>query len=124
MLVQNILSFEDFNNYLDKNKYIILNVGAKWCKPCVALKPQLEKFVNVIDKFEFIYLKLDYGIFEEEQEEFSKILNINKIPLTIFIVNGNVEESIISSDFSIVSKKIFEFINKYKEENFSNTQEF
>lgn len=124
MLIQNILSFEDFNNYLDKNKYIILNVGANWCKPCVALKPQLEKFVNVIDKFEFIYLKLDYGIFEEEQEEFSKILNINKIPLTIFIVNRNVEESIISSDFSIVSKKIFEFTNKYKEEDFSNTQEF
>lgn len=110
MLIQNVMSYDDFLNYVNNYKFIIINISAKWCKPCVALKPQIEKFVNVIDEPDFIYLKLDNSIYDEEVE-FHKYFILKSIPYFSFIKERNIIDSFTNSDFNFVSKKIFNFIS-------------
>lgn len=123
MLIQNITSYDDFNHYLKNYKYIIVNISAKWCKPCIALKPQLEKFVTVINEIDFIYLKLDNTIYEHEQD-FEHFFNLKKIPYFSFIKDSNIVNSFVDSDFKNVSKKIFDFIMIEKENEKKNYENF
>jgi thioredoxin-like negative regulator of GroEL len=113
MLIQNVMSFDDFLNYVNNYKFIIINISAKWCKPCVALKPPLEKFINVINETDFVYLKLDNSIYDEEQE-FHKYFILKGIPYFSFIKEGNIIDSFINGDFNFVSKKIFNFVSSQR----------
>lgn len=115
MLIKSIFSYDDFNNYLEKYKYIIVNIGAKWCKPCELIKPQIEKFVNVINEDNVIYLKLDNSIYEDNIK-FHRFFNLKKIPYFILIKENNILESFVSGDFNFVSKKIFEYVTNIKNE--------
>jgi len=108
MLIQNILSYEDFKSYLERYKNIIVNISANWCKPCMAIKPQIEKFVTVIDNSQIIYLKLDNAIYDEFPE-FNTYFNIKKIPYFALISEGKIIDSFNSGDFIYVSKKIHDF---------------
>jgi thiol-disulfide isomerase/thioredoxin len=108
MLIQNILSYEDFESYLKRYKNIVVNISATWCKPCMQIKPQIEKFVSVIDNSQIIYLKLDNAIYDEFPE-FNNYFNIKKIPYFALISEKKIIDSFISGDFIYVSKKIYEF---------------
>ena len=55
MLIQNIISFDQFKQYMQNYKYVIVNIGASWCKPCNLIKPHIEKFISVMDEIEYIY---------------------------------------------------------------------
>ena len=110
MLIQNVMSFDDFMNYVNNYKFIIINISATWCKPCVALKPLIEKFVGVIDESNFIYLKLDNSIYDQEVE-FHKYFLLKSIPYFSFIKEGNIVNSFTNSNFNFVSKKIFSFVS-------------
>jgi len=129
MLIQNIMSYEDFKSYLLKYKYIIVNISAVWCKPCMSLKPQIEKFVSVIDNSDYIYLKLDNAIYDEESE-FNSFFNLKKIPYFACIKDGKITDAFVSSELPFVSKKIFDFISKErieetkKYESFDKTDDF
>jgi thiol-disulfide isomerase/thioredoxin len=124
MLIQNVLSYEDFTHYLENYKYIFINVYATWCKPCKEIKPLIEKFVSVINKSEYIYLKIDTTVLEENID-FSNYFKINKIPYFAFIQDKKTQESFESPDFMIVSKKIHEIINnKDKEEKDQLSENF
>lgn len=115
MLIQNITSYEDFETYLQKYKYIIVNISATWCKPCIALKPHIEKFVSVIDEIEFIYLKLDNNIYDTDNR-FEIFFKLKKIPYFSIIKNEKIIDSFVSSDFSIVSKNIYDIVASKKNE--------
>lgn len=123
MLIQNIMSYEDFKSYLIKYKYIIVNISAVWCKPCMSLKPHIEKFVSVIEDSDYIYLKLDNAIYDEESE-FNKFFNLKKLPYFSYIKDGIIVNSFVSGDFPFVSKKIFDFISKERIENNKKYESF
>ena len=110
------MSYEDFKNYLLKYKYIIINISAVWCKPCMLLKPKIEKFVSVIDNSDYIYLKLDNAIYDEESE-FNTFFNFKKIPYFACIKDSKIIDSFVSGDFPFVSKKIFDFVSKERVED-------
>lgn len=114
MLIQNILSYIDFINYLNQYRYVIVNISATWCKPCKIIKNPLEKFISVIDNPEFIYLKLDSSIYEE-YKEFDLYFGIKQIPYFSFIKEGKIIDSFISGDFGFVSKRLFRLMSNNKE---------
>jgi thiol-disulfide isomerase/thioredoxin len=120
MLIKDISSYEDFEEYLEKYNNIIVNISAKWCKPCQEIKIPLNKYINVIKEDKCIYLKLDNEIYETD-DRFNNYFNMKKIPYFIFIINKEIKESFVSSDFMIISKKIYDFIN---ENNFTNNTDF
>lgn len=113
MLIQNIISYEDFSNYIKNYKYVIVNIGASWCKPCIAIKPKIEKFVSVIDESDYIYLKIDNSVYEEDSE-FDNFFSLKKIPYFAFIRDGNNIESFVNGDFDFVSQKIMLFIQNQR----------
>jgi len=117
MLIQNILSFDDFKTYLDNYKGVIINISAEWCKPCAIIKPQIEKFISVIENSDVIYLKLDNSIYDEDYR-FDSFFNLKKIPYFAFISQNQIIESFISADFMYVSKKIHGFQSKFTEISF------
>ena len=118
MLIQNIKSYDDFTNYMNTYKYIIVNISASWCQPCISIKPHIEKFVSVIvdenDENKFIYLKIDNSVYEK-YVEFEKFFKINKIPYFGFIKNNKIVDAFVSGDFKFVSKKIFDNISNEKD---------
>jgi len=116
MLIQNIISFEQFKDYINNYKYIIVNIGATWCKPCIVIKPQIEKFISVIDEMDYIYLKIDNLIFDEDIE-FQIFFKLDKIPYFGFIKNGTIIDNFVSGDFNIVSKRLFDKITYEREED-------
>jgi len=116
MLIQNIISFEQFKEYTDKYKYIIVNISASWCKPCISIKPQIEKFISVIDEMDYIYLKIDNSIFDENIE-FENFFHLDKIPYFAFIKNGTITDNFVSGDFNIVSKRLFDKITNERNED-------
>ena len=113
MLIQNIVSYEDFTNYINNFKNVIVNISATWCKPCLAIKQPLEKFVSVINETDFIYLKLDNDIYDQEHE-FEAFFKLKKIPYFAFVKNGVLQESFVNGDFLFVSQKIMSFIHVEK----------
>ena len=115
MLIQNIVSYTDFQHYLENYKYIIVNISAPWCKPCNLIKPNIQKFVSAINDIEIIYLKIDNSIYEEDGL-FETFFHMKKIPYFAFIKNKEILEYITSGDFENVSKKIFNFTVLIKEE--------
>ena len=110
----NILSYEEFMNYANNYKYIIVNISASWCKPCNAIKPKIEKFVSVIDETDYVYLKIDSSIYEE-YTEFEELFMLKKIPYFALIKNGSVVESFVNGDFDYVSQKIMLFIKNERD---------
>lgn len=115
MLIQNVVSYEDFNNYLGNYKCLIVNISAIWCKPCMAIKPQIEKFISVINESEIVYLKLDESVYSEDSR-FETIFGMSKIPYFAFIKNSQVIDKFVSGDFNTVSKRLFEHISREKVE--------
>jgi thioredoxin-like negative regulator of GroEL len=113
MLIQNIISYDDFINYIQNYKCIIVNISAIWCKPCIALKPDIEKFISVIDEINIIYLKLDESIYGED-DRFQNFFGMSKIPYFAFIKDSKIIDKFVSGDFNIVSKRLFEHISKEK----------
>jgi thiol-disulfide isomerase/thioredoxin len=114
MLIQNVISYEDFSNYMKNYKYVIVNISAPWCKPCVAIKPKIEKFVSVIDESDYIYLKIDNSIYDEDSD-FDKFFGLKKIPYFAFIKDNLNVDSFVNGDFDFVSQKIMLFIKAERE---------
>ena len=114
MLIQNVVSYEDFSNYMKYYKYVIVNISASWCKPCVAIKLKIEKFVSVIDESEYIYLKIDNSIYDEDSD-FDNYFGLKKIPYFAFIKDNSIIDSFVNGDFDFVSQKIMLFIKAERE---------
>ena len=132
MQILKIHSYTEFLTNLNSYNNLIINISASWCKPCVSLKPQLEKFLSVINEKDIIYLKIDMETYEEFIE-FQKYFNVSKIPYFAIMKEYNVIDTFVSGDFNIVSKKIFDHITLLKNnenitskttENFDITDDF
>ena len=111
MLIKEITSYKEFQDYITNNKFLIINISASWCKPCTFIKPLVENYVKSITNTDYIYLKIDFSFYEAEEDDFNKILKGNKIPYFAIMQEGNIVESIISSDFVYVYKIISNHIS-------------
>ena len=118
MLIQSIETYEELQEYIKKYKYIIVNISASWCKPCMELKPLIEKFISVIDidNKDYIYLKIDEGDYSSDVQ-FENLFHMKKIPYFAILKDGTMQDAFVSGNFEFVSTKIFEYI---KRENLIN----
>ena len=108
MKVIEINTYQEYIKFINDNNHIILNVSAKWCKPCMTIKNEIDEYmknVNINIK-NFIFGKIDFDIIYED-EEFNNYLIIKKIPYFCIIKNKNIESEIVSSKMN----EIIEFID-------------
>ena len=106
MKIIEINTFQEYINFININHHIILNVSAKWCKPCMTIKNELDIYVKNLNIKNFIFGKIDFDIIYED-EEFNNYLIIKKIPYFCIIKNKNIESEIVSSKMN----EIIEFID-------------
>ncbi len=109
MKIENVSSFENLVKYLDSYKYVIINISAPWCKPCKEIKPKIEKFISVIDKNGFIYLKIEHDLYASD-ERFESLFNVSKIPYFCIIKDKIIQFSMVSGDFIDVSANLHRVI--------------
>ena len=109
MKLETVHSFNDLVNYLDKYRYAIVNISATWCKPCKEIKPNIEKFVSVIDNEKYVYLKIDYSVYESD-DNFDKIFATSGIPYFGIMKDNLLVHSLTSGDFIRVSTMIHQYI--------------
>lgn len=118
MLVYDISDFDSFLQVLHTNDYVIVNISASWCKPCKVIKPEIIKFVSVIERDDVVFVKLDVDDIRED-DRFDIIMNYKKIPYFAVFKNGILLSQIVDSNFIEVSKFIHMNINT-NQLNFSN----
>ena len=108
MKVIEINTFQEYINFININHHIILNVSAKWCKPCMTIKNEIDVYMKNLNIKNFIFGKIDFDIINEN-EDFNNYLTIKKIPYFCIIKNKNknIESEIVSSKM----KEIIEFID-------------
>lgn len=126
MKVVDLTSFEHLNQLSEQYKNIIVSISASWCKPCKVIKPKIEKFLEVIDKENFVYVKIDYDSVYSQDPQLEAIFNISRIPYFCFIRDRKSEYGVISGDFNEVSKNLFSLITKYDQmdNSFDKNQDF
>ncbi len=113
MIIYNIKRYEELVEYMNKYTYLIINISAIWCKPCLKIKPLIENYIKVIDENEYCYIKIDYFTYELDNR-FDKMFNMTKIPYFCIIKNKNIVNKIITSDFMQISKYIYDYIKTEK----------
>ena len=121
MKVIEINTYQEYIKFINDNNHIILNVSAKWCKPCMTIKNEIDEYmknVNINIK-NFIFGKIDFDIIYED-DEFNNYLTIKKIPYFCIIKNKNIENEIVSHKI----KEIFDFIDIYIDNNIDNINNF
>jgi thiol-disulfide isomerase/thioredoxin len=126
MKIENINSFDELVKYLNFYKYVIINISAPWCKPCKEIKPKIEKFLTVIDKNDFIYLKIDYDLYASDAN-FESLFNVSKIPYFCIMKDKLIQFSMVSGDFLEVSSnlhRIITLLEAQEKNNFDMKNDF
>lgn len=69
----------------------IIKFGAEWCGPCKAMKPQIEKFKQMINESDVEVLDIDVD--SEENADMAREYGVRSIPFTVFLKDGKVEKT-------------------------------
>lgn len=102
---------------------VIVQVGATWCKPCMAIKDDFFQFINDYKPGNSICVKIDYEDMEND-DELQEILDVNKIPYFFIFHRKNKIEQFQSSNVSFIENKIKNIINDLTEKNFDISDDF
>lgn len=96
-------NFEEVINS-NKDKLIIIDFWAPWCKPCTVLSPILDQLQEEL-KEDIAVLK--YNI--DQEEKLVPVYNIRSIPTLVYIKNNEV---ISITSGSVTRHSLMECINK------------
>ena len=77
------LTMEQYLASIPKDKTTLVDFGANWCPPCVAMEPVLDE-LKKSKEVDFNFLKIDAGIHTDIMKE----LNIEPIPVFIIYKKG------------------------------------
>ena len=79
---------EQWEEFLNSETPVVLQAGAGWCRPCTALKPMISAVAkDFVGKVKYVYMDID------KFPELSQMLEIQNIPKTFLIYNGDVIDS-------------------------------
>jgi len=88
--------------------YEITYIGAKWCKSCKVIQPQIEELAK---KYGVPVKHLDYDMMEEEDQK-----DVGKVP-TVYLYKNNVKNAKYDSN-QVAS------VDKWLQENVTMDAEF
>ena len=89
----------EFNNKLqEKDKILLVDFWAEWCKPCKMLTPILEKLDEEIKEVEFVEINVD------ENRTLADNYSIGSIPTLLILKNGEVINKIVGFKPEIIIK--------------------
>ena len=92
-----ISTFEELQPYLHEKMLII--VSTQWCKPCKEVKKKMDEFLKTYDMKDAMIIQMDFDQIQED-EELLHLLKVKKIPTYLLIKDGDLQQSITSSDWN------------------------
>lgn len=85
------LDNRNFHDFIKKNKMVVIDFWAPWCKPCFTVEKILKEIEKNIEGVSFAKMNTDENI------EIARSLNILSLPTVMIFINGEVEKRIIGS---------------------------
>lgn len=79
------MSKEDFDKIISSNKKVVVDVNAKWCAPCLKMKPDLTKLTNDY-KDKVFFLDID----KDKNRQLAKELGVTEIPVFLIYKEGKL----------------------------------
>ncbi|KAI3799723.1 hypothetical protein L1987_35022 [Smallanthus sonchifolius] len=79
-----VLTASNFSDFLEKNRYVMVEFYATWCGHCQALKPEYAAAATELKADEVVLAKVDAG----EETELAQKYNVEGYPTVFFFVDG------------------------------------
>ena len=95
------ISKKEYDQLIISGKKFAVMFGAKWCRPCLSLKPVVEQVAALFEgNTEVFYVDCD------EDAEIAGDLKVQAIPTIVFLTNGKEYDRLIgvSSENKIIEK--------------------
>jgi thioredoxin 1 len=110
MSIINISGYEEYNRYIESS-FCVIKFTAKWCKPCLKLKPFYESLAT---KYSENILFLEVDIERIQNKKISIFESIKSIPLILFYSNGLLEEDLVvlGYDTNLLEENVKKFSSK------------
>ena len=121
----NIENFDEFKEKFNNNEndFVIINIGASWCKPCNNIKKDLNDYINNFNFNKGIFLKIDHDLIEDD-DQFNNYFTINKIPYFIIYKYKSKIKEFQTGDIEIIKNEISSSILKNEENNLNLSLDF
>ncbi|NUM31023.1 MAG: redoxin domain-containing protein [Bacteroidetes bacterium] len=100
------ISKAEYDKLINSAKIVIVDFNATWCKPCLMLKPILDKISTNYANKNVKILAVDV----DESKALSNELEVNEIPLLLFYKDGKLMEQMIGFN---PEETIVQAIEKY-----------
>ena len=84
MTVLNINTTQEFNELLNNNRKVVVDMWAAWCGPCRQYGPNFEKVSESNNSHTFAKVNVD------EISEIAKRYRVTTIPTTLVFSDGNI----------------------------------
>lgn len=102
--VQEITSFEQYENLIKTNNVTLVDFYATWCGPCKAIEPFLHQLSEKVPEVAFARVDVD------QQVKIAEHNGITAMPSIFFYQNGEFVDKVIGANL----KAITEAIETYK----------
>ncbi|KAK9061256.1 hypothetical protein SSX86_018436 [Deinandra increscens subsp. villosa] len=79
-----VLKASNFSDFVEKNKYVMVEFYATWCGHCEALKPEYAAAATELKADEVVLAKVDAG----EETELAQKYNVEGFPTVFLFVDG------------------------------------
>lgn len=80
-----VLNEKEFDNIINENDKVLIDVYATWCGPCKMLAPIIDELASEIDDYKFYKLDIDSSLVLAEQ------YGIMSIPTLLIFENGKLK---------------------------------
>lgn len=80
-----VLNEKEFDNIINDNDKVLIDVYATWCGPCKMLAPIIDELASEIDDYKFYKLDIDSSLVLAEQ------YGIMSIPTLLIFENGKLK---------------------------------
>lgn len=80
-----VLNEKEFDNIINENDKVLIDVYATWCGPCKMLAPIIEELASEIDDYKFYKLDIDSSLVLAQQ------YGIMSIPTLLIFENGKLK---------------------------------
>ncbi|MDR0847896.1 MAG: thioredoxin family protein, partial [Propionibacteriaceae bacterium] len=81
------LNYDTFENTIDANDMLVLDLWASWCGPCKMYAPVFEAVAEQTEGVTFAKFQTDAS---DENQEVFEALGFQSIPTTLFFKGGNL----------------------------------
>lgn len=85
------ISEKEFNEKINENKKVIVDMYADWCYPCKILKPILEELSKEYKEIKFLKVNVD------ENMELANKFSVTSIPTLLFFKNSKLVNRIVGA---------------------------